>query len=80
MTVALCEPISFSATRETIAGDIPVPLFKRRKRESVKAYVQRMENESRHVLFLSKNQVDRRPELDLDNEGPAKGKTERKKE
>uniref|UniRef100_A0A3P9J7P2 Coiled-coil domain containing 137 n=1 Tax=Oryzias latipes TaxID=8090 RepID=A0A3P9J7P2_ORYLA len=63
-------------------GDIPVPHFKRRKRESVKAYLGRMENETKHVLFLTNNQVDRRPELDIDQqEKPAdKGKSDKKKE
>ncbi|KAK9535153.1 hypothetical protein VZT92_007554 [Zoarces viviparus] len=63
-------------------GDIPVPHFKRRKAESVKAYLRRMDNETKHVLFLTKNQVDRKPELDDDKqEGTAdKGKSEKKKE
>lgn len=64
------------------SGDIPVPHFKRGKAESVKAYMQRMENETQHVLFLTKNQIDRRPELEADGQdGPKnKGKSERKKE
>ncbi|XP_031723892.1 coiled-coil domain-containing protein 137 [Anarrhichthys ocellatus] len=63
-------------------GDIPVPHFKRGKAESVKAYLRRMDNETKHVLFLTKNQVDRKPELDDDKqEGSAdKGKSEKKKE
>ncbi|XP_070704039.1 coiled-coil domain-containing protein 137 isoform X2 [Pempheris klunzingeri] len=63
-------------------GDIPVPHFRRRKEESVKAYLRRMDTETKHVLFLSKNQVDRKPELDADEqERPAnKGKSEKKKE
>ncbi|KAF6732497.1 Coiled-coil domain-containing protein 137 [Oryzias melastigma] len=63
-------------------GDIPVPHFKRRKLESEKAYIGRMENETKHVLFLTKNQVDRRPELDIDQqEKPAdSGKSDKKKE
>ncbi|KAG7242832.1 hypothetical protein INR49_018087, partial [Caranx melampygus] len=56
-------------------GDIPVPHFKRRKNESEKAYLQRMEREANHVLFLTKNQVDRKPELNVDT-----GKSEKKKE
>ncbi|KAM4662024.1 coiled-coil domain-containing protein 137 [Discoglossus pictus] len=44
--------------------DIPVPKFKRKKRESVGAYLQRMEQETQHVMFLSKNQPDRVPEKD----------------
>lgn len=39
-----------------------------------------MESETKHVLFLSKNQVERRPELEMDNEGTAKGKSEKKRE
>ncbi|XP_034566751.1 coiled-coil domain-containing protein 137 [Notolabrus celidotus] len=63
-------------------GDIPVPHFKRGKRESVKAYLRRMDNETKHVLFLTKNQVERKPELEEEKqEKPAdKGKSEKKKE
>ncbi|XP_019949675.1 coiled-coil domain-containing protein 137 [Paralichthys olivaceus] len=63
-------------------GDIPVPHFKRGKNESVKRYLQRMEAETKHVLFLTKNQVDRKPELDADKqERPTdNGKSEKKKE
>ncbi|XP_038557711.1 coiled-coil domain-containing protein 137 [Micropterus salmoides] len=63
-------------------GDIAVPHFRRGKEESEKAYVRRMENETKHVLFLTKNQVERKPELDADEqERPAdKGKSEKKKE
>ncbi|XP_041858338.1 coiled-coil domain-containing protein 137 [Melanotaenia boesemani] len=63
-------------------GDIPVPHFKRGKQESEKAYIRRMENETKHILFLTKNQVDRKPELDADKqEKPAdKGKSDKKKE
>lgn len=69
------------STGEPCDGDIPVPHFKRRKQESVKAYVRRMENETKHVLFLTKNQVDRKPEQDADEEKPAgKSKSEKKKE
>uniref|UniRef100_A0A3B3ZVE8 Uncharacterized protein n=1 Tax=Periophthalmus magnuspinnatus TaxID=409849 RepID=A0A3B3ZVE8_9GOBI len=62
-------------------GDIPVPHFKRRKEESEKAYLKRMDAATRHVLFLSQNQVERKPELDPDQqERPAdKGKSEKKK-
>ncbi|XP_012590207.1 PREDICTED: coiled-coil domain-containing protein 137 [Condylura cristata] len=42
--------------------DIAVPQFKRRKRESERAYVRRMAQEARHVLFLTQNQAPRRPE------------------
>lgn len=63
------------------SGDIPVPHFKRGKKESVKAYLRRMENETKHVLFLTNNQVDRKPELDEDQqEKPVEGKSDKKKE
>lgn len=52
-----------------------MPHFKRRKNESVKAYLQRMDREANHVLFLTKNQADRKPELNVDT-----GKSEKKKE
>ncbi|XP_040845708.1 coiled-coil domain-containing protein 137 isoform X2 [Ochotona curzoniae] len=55
--------------------DIPVPKFKQRKRESDGAYVQRMEQEAQHVLFLTKNQATRQPEVQA---APRK-KSERKK-
>lgn len=63
-------------------SDIPVPHFKRRKNESERAYVRRMEAETRHVLFLSQNQVDRKPELNPDQqERPAdSGKSDKKKQ
>ncbi|XP_029946410.1 coiled-coil domain-containing protein 137 [Salarias fasciatus] len=62
-------------------GDIVVPRFKRRKEESEAAYVRRMENAAKHVLFLTKNQVDRKPELEEDQqERPAKAKSDRKRE
>lgn len=67
-------------TAEKPDDGIPVPHFKRRKRESEKAYVRRMESETRHVLFLSRNQVERRPELDGDGQGATHGKSEKKKE
>lgn len=67
---------------EFLDGDIPVLHFKRGKRETEKAYVRRMESETKHILFLSQNQVDRKPELDADKqERPAdKGKSDKKKE
>ncbi|XP_064438840.1 coiled-coil domain-containing protein 137 isoform X2 [Mirounga angustirostris] len=55
--------------------DIAVPKFQQRKWESDRAYIQRMEEEAQHVLFLSKNQVARQPEV---QEAPRK-KSERKK-
>ncbi|XP_036125781.1 coiled-coil domain-containing protein 137 [Molossus molossus] len=55
--------------------DIAVPKFKQRKWESDGAYVQRMEQEAQHVLFLSKNQADQQPEV----QAAPKKKSERKK-
>uniref|UniRef100_A0A3Q1GVQ9 Coiled-coil domain containing 137 n=1 Tax=Acanthochromis polyacanthus TaxID=80966 RepID=A0A3Q1GVQ9_9TELE len=71
-----------SKAEDSQDGDIPVPHFKRGKQEGVKAYLRRMDNETKHVLFLTKNQVDRKPELDADKqEKPAgKGKSDKKKE
>ena len=67
---------------ESLDGNIPVPHFRRGKLESEKAYVRRMENETKHVLFLTNNQVDRKPELDVEEqERPVdKGKSDKKKE
>lgn len=64
------------------SGDIPVPHFKKGKRESEKAYMRRMENETKHVLFLTKNQVERKPELDADKQEKSvnQGKSQKKKE
>ncbi|XP_056609314.1 coiled-coil domain-containing protein 137 [Triplophysa dalaica] len=43
-------------------GDIPVPHFRKGKGESEKAYLHRMTQASEHVLFLTNNQIDRKPE------------------
>ncbi|XP_040495952.1 coiled-coil domain-containing protein 137 [Ursus maritimus] len=56
--------------------DIAVPRFRQRKWESDGAYIQRMEQKAQHVLFLSKNQVARQPEVQA---APKKEKSERKK-
>lgn len=63
-------------------ADLPVLQFNRNLHESDGAYVRRMEDETKYVLFLSKNQVDRKPELEADKqEKPAgKEKSEKKKE
>ncbi|NXK26718.1 CC137 protein, partial [Arenaria interpres] len=55
-------------------GDIPVPKFRRGKKESERSYICRMEQEVQRVLFLTKNQLQREPE----KEAPEKSK--RKKE
>lgn len=55
--------------------DIAVPKFQQRKGESDGAYVQRMEQEAQHVLFLSKNREAQRPEV----QAAPKEKSERKK-
>nr|XP_004467573.2 coiled-coil domain-containing protein 137 [Dasypus novemcinctus] len=59
--------------------DIVIPKFTRRRGESDWAYVQRMEEEAQHVLFLSKNQAARQPEAQGAPEAPRKEKSERKK-
>ncbi|MFT7798016.1 coiled-coil domain-containing protein 137 [Arapaima gigas] len=46
------------------ATDIPIPHFRRRKMESRRVYLHRMEQETKHVLFLTKNQVQQQPELE----------------
>ncbi|XP_006869694.1 PREDICTED: coiled-coil domain-containing protein 137 [Chrysochloris asiatica] len=61
-----------------VEPDIAVPKFKRKKWESDRAYIQRMEQETQHVLFLSKNQATRQPEVQEAPEKPRE-KSERKK-
>ncbi|XP_077475775.1 coiled-coil domain-containing protein 137 [Stigmatopora argus] len=63
-------------------GDIAVPHFKQGKKESEKQFLQRMEMESKHVVFLTNNQLERKPELKEDQqEKPAlQGKSGSKKE
>lgn len=71
--------VAFKKTLEKEAKgeepDIAVPKFKQRKGESDVAYIQRMEQEAQHVLFLSKNQPTRQPEV----QAAPKEKSERKK-
>ncbi|XP_061471710.1 coiled-coil domain-containing protein 137 isoform X2 [Rhineura floridana] len=64
------------ASQQRLEGDIPVPKFKRRKGEAESSYVGRMERETQHVLFLTKNQLQREPE----KEEPAPQKSQKKKE
>ncbi|XP_054945779.1 coiled-coil domain-containing protein 137 [Physeter macrocephalus] len=72
--------VAFSKTLEKeakgVEPDIAVPTFKQKKWESDRAYVQRMEQEAQHVLFLSKHQASRQPEVQAT---PKKEKSERKK-
>lgn len=72
--------VAFSNTLEKeakgVEPDIAVPKFEQKKWESDRAYVQRMAQEAQHVLFLSKNQASRQPEVQA---APKKGKSERKK-
>ncbi|XP_071268504.1 coiled-coil domain-containing protein 137 isoform X1 [Salvelinus alpinus] len=69
---------------EATIGDIPVPHFRRKKKESEKAYLRRMGNEAQHVLFLTKNQIERQPERELEEQeksaGTGKCKSDKKKE
>lgn len=59
----------------TMETDIPVPKFKQKKGESESSFVQRMEQETQRVLFLTKNQLQREPE----KEQPTQEKSQRKK-
>ncbi|XP_063208450.1 coiled-coil domain-containing protein 137 [Chroicocephalus ridibundus] len=59
-----------------VPGDIPVPKFRRGKKESERSYICRMEQEVQRVLFLTKNQLQREPE----KEAMAPAKSKRKKE
>ncbi|XP_074463256.1 coiled-coil domain-containing protein 137 [Larus michahellis] len=59
-----------------VPGDIPVPKFRRGKKESERSYICRMEQEVQRVLFLTKNQLQREPE----KEAMAPEKSKRKKE
>ncbi|KAG8564849.1 hypothetical protein GDO81_012600 [Engystomops pustulosus] len=54
---------------EELQTDIQVPKFKQKKNESVHSYLQRMNSATQHVMFLSKNQPDRMPEMELDEKG-----------
>ncbi|XP_072501409.1 coiled-coil domain-containing protein 137 [Notamacropus eugenii] len=60
-------------------SDIPVPKFKQGKKESDEAYVHRMEQEAQHVIFLSENQEERKPEKQEASQ-QKKEKSQRKKE
>ncbi|XP_016295655.1 coiled-coil domain-containing protein 137 isoform X2 [Sinocyclocheilus anshuiensis] len=51
-----------------LSGDIPIPHFRRGRKESEKNYVRRMTEETEHVLFLTNNQVQRHPEVKLKKE------------
>lgn len=54
--------------------DIAIPKFKQKKRESDGAYIQRMEQEAQHVLFLSRNQADQQPEAQAAPKKKSEGK------
>lgn len=63
-------------------GDIPVPHFRRKETESEKAFLRRVGRETNHVRFLTKNQVERQPEVELEKQEHEAGKrkSEKKKE
>lgn len=61
---------------EGLQTDIPVPKFKRERNESVGAYLNRMNRETQHVLFLTNNQLERQPEMELDDKGELPKKKE----
>ncbi|KAM4692425.1 coiled-coil domain-containing protein 137 [Rhinophrynus dorsalis] len=60
------KPESQRGQNSELQTDIPVPKFKRGRKESVGAYLDRMNREAKHVIFLSKNQPDREPELEME--------------
>ncbi|XP_058624316.1 coiled-coil domain-containing protein 137 isoform X2 [Onychostoma macrolepis] len=62
-----------------LSGDIPIPHFRRGRQESERAYVQRMTEESEHVLFLTNNQVERHPEVKPKKEEETQEKKSKKK-
>ncbi|XP_059932042.1 coiled-coil domain-containing protein 137 [Gadus macrocephalus] len=74
--------IPLATTEESLIEEIAVPHFKRKKDESKRAYLGRMNTETDHVMFLTKNQVERKPELEEETkEKPAaKVKSEKKME
>ncbi|XP_008047033.1 coiled-coil domain-containing protein 137 [Carlito syrichta] len=70
--------VAFQKTLEKEAKgmepDIAVPKFKQWKGEATGAYIQRMEQEAQHVLFLSKNQATRQPEAQAAPKKKSEGK------
>ncbi|XP_077590623.1 coiled-coil domain-containing protein 137 [Stigmatopora nigra] len=67
---------------KSTVGDIAIPQFKRGKNESVGKFLMRMSNETDHVRFLTKNQIERKPELaeaQLQELPALKGRSESKK-
>ncbi|KAK2916773.1 hypothetical protein QQF64_025380 [Cirrhinus molitorella] len=62
-----------------LSGDIPVPHFRRGQRESERAYVRRMTEETEHVLYLTNIQAERQPEVKLKKEEETKEKKSIKK-
>lgn len=69
------KPVPENKQSPTMETDIPVPKFKQKKGESESSFVQRMEQETQRVLFLTKNQLQREPE----KEQPTQEKSQRKK-
>ncbi|XP_030064419.1 coiled-coil domain-containing protein 137 [Microcaecilia unicolor] len=62
-------------------SDIPVPKFKRQKGESVDGYLSRMDRATQHVMFLTKNQLEREPEKErVMDKNLQKTKSQRKKD
>ncbi|XP_058270744.1 coiled-coil domain-containing protein 137 isoform X2 [Hemibagrus wyckioides] len=58
---------------------IKVPHFRRGKKESERAYLRRMSQETQHVLFLTKNQPERDPEQMLEEKPKTSNKNLKKK-
>ncbi|XP_069786080.1 coiled-coil domain-containing protein 137 isoform X2 [Narcine bancroftii] len=64
-------------------GQIQALKFKRKKQESVQNYIQRIEQETNYVMFLSKHQLPRCPEMEdkkKEKESCMKSTPEKKKE
>uniref|UniRef100_A0A8C5R620 Coiled-coil domain containing 137 n=1 Tax=Leptobrachium leishanense TaxID=445787 RepID=A0A8C5R620_9ANUR len=63
---------SYLPLNDEIRTTIPIPKFKKNKRESVGAYLERMDRAVKHVMFLSKNQPDLQPEEEVTEEAKVK--------
>ncbi|XP_066499140.1 coiled-coil domain-containing protein 137 [Hoplias malabaricus] len=70
---------STAQTETSVEEDIPVPHFRRGKQESESAYLKRMSQETQHVLFLTKNQTERQPELQMEETETKKNKQKSEK-
>ncbi|KAK2829211.1 hypothetical protein Q7C36_017201 [Tachysurus vachellii] len=75
--IRACKP---KAQTEICEQDqIKIPHFRRGKKESERAYLRRMSQETQHVLFLTKNQPERHPERILEEKATTSNKNLKKK-